>query len=240
MIDKSKTPRHVAIIMDGNGRWAKRKLLPKIAGHNEGSQVLNRIVRKSAEIGIEYLTAYAFSTENWKRSEEEINGIFSLLSKFIDTELEELKSNGIRLAILGDITKIPSNVEAKVRRALKETENNERMQVNIALNYGSRAEILRAVQNILQDKEKGLIDCDSVTEDLITKYLYTGKENDYIPDPDLIIRSSGEKRLSNFLLWQCAYSEFVFTDTLWPDFTQEEYMAILEKYSKRERRFGGR
>ncbi len=240
MIDKERLPRHVAVIMDGNGRWAKRKLLPKVAGHNEGSQVLNKIVRKSAEIGIEHLTAYAFSTENWKRSEEEIKGIFSLLSKFIDSELEELKTNGIKLAILGDISKIPNNVEAKVRMALSETENNKRMQVNIALNYGSRAEIVRAVERIIVDKELGLLNNVEISENLISRYLYTGLENNYIPDPDLIIRSSGEKRLSNFLLWQSAYSELVFTDTLWPDFTQEEYVTILKNYSTRERRYGGR
>ncbi len=241
MIDKNCIPVHVAIIMDGNGRWAKRKGLPRLAGHNAGMLAMKEIVKASSVLGVKYLTVYAFSTENWKRSREEVGGIFRLLVKYVDSELSELHENNVRVRVLGDYSVIPKAAVERLEKSLKTTEHNSGLQFNIALNYGSRAEIVRAVNRIRDDIKLGRLDRESeITEELIGKYLYTGEENGSIPDPDLIIRTSGEERLSNFMLWQSAYSEFAFTDILWPDFTPEEYEKIIEDYQKRDRRFGGR
>lgn len=232
MVDMSRVPKHVAIIMDGNGRWATKHHVPRVAGHNAGMKAMKEILKKSQSLGVKYLTVYAFSTENWKRSEEEVSGIFNLLIKYVNSELKELNDNNVKVNVLGDVTPIPQKALESLNTALEETKNNNGLQFNIALNYGSRAEIIRAVNKIV---ETG---AGKVTEELMDKYLYTGEYS--IPDPEVIIRTSGELRLSNFLMWQAAYSEFVFTDVLWPDFTPEEYEKCIEEYQSRDRRFGGR
>ena len=242
MTELKKNPplTHVAIIMDGNGRWAKKRMLPRVAGHNAGMLAMKEIVRRSAELGIKYLTVYAFSTENWKRSNEEVGGIFKLLVKYVDSELAEITKNNVRVRVMGDYSPVPAPARKSLEKALETTSANDGLVFTIALNYGSRAEITRAVKSIAEDVKKGVIAPEDVTEGLISSRLYTGDENGNIPDPDLIIRTSGEERLSNFMLWQSAYSELEFTDVLWPDFTPEVFERMLEEYSHRERRFGGR
>lgn len=241
MIDTTRIPAHVAIIMDGNGRWAQKKNLPRLAGHNAGMLSMKEIVKASSAMGVKYLTVYAFSTENWKRSQEEVGGIFKLLIKYVDSELRELHENNVKVKILGDYRVIPQAAIDRLEKSLETTKDNTGLQFNIALNYGSRAEIVRAVQRIKDDTENGKLPKDAeITEELLSRYLYTGEENGNIPDPDLIIRTSGEERLSNFMLWQSAYSEFEFTDVLWPDFTPAVYEEMIENYQNRDRRFGGR
>lgn len=241
MIDQNRIPAHVAIIMDGNGRWAKKKGLPRLAGHNAGMLAMKEIVKASSVLGVKYLTVYAFSTENWKRSKEEVGGIFKLLVKYVDSELSELHENNVKVKVLGDYSVIPKIAVERLEKSLETTANNTGLQFNIALNYGSRAEIVRAVSRIYEDIRKGAFDEETeITEELISRYLYTGDENGNIPDPDLIIRTSGEERLSNFMLWQSAYSEFAFTDVFWPDFSPAEYERLIEAYQNRDRRFGGR
>ena len=241
MLDRERIPAHIAIIMDGNGRWAKAKGVPRLAGHNAGMLAMKEIVKASSELGVKYLTVYAFSTENWKRSAEEVGGIFKLVVKYVNSELEELHGNNVRVKILGDYTAVPKAAVDSLEKSLETTKNNTGLQFNIALNYGSRAEIVRAVNNLKKDMDNGVLPADTeITEELISRYLYTGAENGDIPDPDLIIRTSGEERLSNFMLWQSAYSEFGFTDVLWPDFTPAEYERMIEEYQNRDRRFGGR
>ena len=241
MLDREKIPAHIAIIMDGNGRWAKAKGVPRIAGHNAGMMAMKEIVKASSQLGVKYLTVYAFSTENWKRSAEEVGGIFKLVVKYVNSELAELHENNVRVKILGDYTQVPKAAVDSLEKSLETTKDNTGLQFNIALNYGSRAEIVRAVNLIEKDRKTGVLNPDmEITEELISRYLYTGAENGNIPDPDLIIRTSGEERLSNFLLWQSAYSEFGFTDVLWPDFTPAELERMIEAYQNRERRFGGR
>ncbi len=241
MLDRERIPAHIAIIMDGNGRWAKAKGVPRIAGHNAGMQAMKEIVKASSQLGVKYLTVYAFSTENWKRSAEEVGGIFKLVVKYVNSELDELHRNNVKVKILGDYTAVPKAAVDSLEKSLETTKNNTGLQFNIALNYGSRAEIVRAVNNLKQDMDNGILPSNTeITEELISRYLYTGTENGDIPDPDLIIRTSGEERLSNFMLWQSAYSEFGFTDVLWPDFTPTEYERMIEAYQNRERRFGGR
>lgn len=239
MLDLNKMPTHVAIIMDGNGRWATRNKVSRLTGHNAGMESMKEIVRCSSDIGIKYLTVYAFSTENWKRSEEEVSGIFKLLVKFVKLDLSELDEKNVKVRILGDYSVIPDAARRSLDKTLETTKNNTGLQFNIALNYGSRNEITNAVNNICRDVIDGKIK-EEITEDIISRYLYTGDDNGNIPDPDLIIRTSGEERLSNFMLWQSAYSEFEFTDALWPDFTPEIYKEMLERYQQRDRRFGGR
>ena len=212
--EKNPTLTHVAIIMDGNGRWAKKRLLPRVAGHNAGMMAMKEIVRRSAELGIKYLTVYAFSTE--------------------------ITKNNVRVRVMGDYSPVPAPARESLEKALETTADNDGLVFTIALNYGSRAEITRAVKSIAKDVKSGVIAPEDVTEHLISSRLYTGEENGNIPDPDLIIRTSGEERLSNFMLWQSAYSELEFTDVLWPDFTPEVFEKMLEEYGHRERRFGGR
>lgn len=239
MLDMNRIPAHVAIIMDGNGRWAEKRRLPKMAGHNAGMQAMKEIVKRSSTLGVKYLTVYAFSTENWKRSIDEVSGIFKLLVTYVDSELAELNRNNVKVHIMGDYTAIPKVAIDRLEKTLKTTRDNTGLQFNIALNYGSRAEIVRAVNKIAEARDRGEEELP-ITEEIISKYLYTGVENDNIPDPDLIIRTSGEERLSNFMLWQSAYSEFGFTDVLWPDFTPAEFERLIEEYQQRDRRFGGR
>lgn len=238
MFNTNNIPQSVAIIMDGNGRWATKRKLPRVMGHNAGMKSMIKIVQHASDIGIKFLTVYAFSTENWNRSDEEINGIFKLLIKYIDSEIKKLTENNVRLNILGDRSRLSEKVNQKIDYALNRTKNNTGLIFNIALNYGSRAEILRAAKSLHQKIKNGEIELESVTEKEFSSLLYTGEME--IPDPDLVIRTSGEQRLSNFLMWQLAYSEMVFVDELWPDFTIELFDEALEKFKGRERRFGGR
>ena len=238
MLDRTHMPRHVAVIMDGNGRWARQRKLPRFAGHNAGMKSMKEIVRRSSDLGIEHLTVYAFSTENWKRSVEEVSGIFRLLVIYIDKDLKELHQNNVRIKILGDYSKLPADARDRLQKALELTSSNTGLQFNIALNYGGREEILRAVKSIAAGVQEGAVSPEDIDYDMISSQLYTGIYG--VPDPEVVIRTSGEKRLSNFLLWQAAYSEFVFTDVLWPDFTPEEYEKCLEEFQHRDRRFGGR
>ncbi len=239
MLDKERMPRHVAIIMDGNGRWAKKKGLSRLKGHHAGMEAMKEIVRCSSDIGLEYLTVYAFSTENWKRSVEEVSGIFRLLVKFVDLDLDEMHEQNVRVKAFGDYSGIPAASRRSMDETLERTKDNTGLQFNIALNYGGRDDIIRAVNQIAEEVRTGGIEGE-ITEEMISSRLYSGDVNGNVPDPDLIIRTSGEQRLSNFLLWQCAYSEFVFTDVLWPDFTPEIFMELIEEYQNRDRRFGGR
>ena len=215
--------------MDGNGRWAKERGQIRLQGHLAGMEALREIVRHSQRLGVEYLTVYAFSTENWKRPADEVAGIFKLVIKYVNSELKELNENNVRVGILGDWNAIPEDSAKSIRLALKTTENNDGLKFNIALNYGGRAEITRAVNKLMSEGRT------NVTEDDISGALYTAG----MPDPDVIIRTSGENRLSNFLIWQAAYSEIVLTDVYWPDFTPEEYEKCIIEYQSRDRRYGG-
>lgn len=238
MLDMERIPQHVAVIMDGNGRWAEKNKVARIAGHNAGMKAMKEIVKHSSVLGVKHLTVYAFSTENWKRSVEEVNGIFKLIVVYVDKELKELHNNNVKVTILGDYSMLPAESVERLNRALETTKNNTGLQFNIALNYGSRDEIRKAVAAIGEKIKEGEMEPSDITEETISAFLYTGIND--IPDPDLVIRTSGELRLSNYLLWQSAYSEFVFTDTLWPDFTKEVYEKCIEEYQSRKRRFGGR
>lgn len=240
MLDKDRIPKHVAIIMDGNGRWAKQRGVPRVAGHNAGMKAMKKIVYHSDKLGIKYLTVYAFSTENWKRSVEEVSGIFGLLVKYVNSELKELIENNVKVTVLGDYTRIPEDARQKLENTIEETKDNTGLQFNIALNYGGRDEIKRAVCAIAKKVKAGQMDPEDITEETIGQHLYTGALHANVPDPELMIRTSGEIRLSNYLLWQTAYSEFVFTDVLWPDFTPEEFEKTIAEYQGRDRRFGGR
>jgi len=227
-IDLSNLPKHVAIIMDGNGRWAKKRKLPRILGHKQGVKTVKEIVKASSSLGIRVLTLYAFSTENWKRPKTEIKGLFTLMLQFLKKELQEFHENNVKLRILGDVSKLPDNVQKELDMACELTENNTGLQLNIALNYGARQEILHAFEKITEAGIKNL------TEEEFSKFLYTAEQ----PDPDLLIRTSGEMRVSNFLLWQIAYSEIYVIEKLWPDFTGKDLHAAVIEYQKRERRFG--
>ncbi len=240
MLDADRIPRHVAIIMDGNGRWAAAKGVPRLAGHNAGMKAMIEIVDRADKLGIKHLTVYAFSTENWKRSAEEVSGIFKLLIKYVQSELKKIMDNNVRIRILGDPSAIPQDALRSVEKAINDTADNTGLQFNIALNYGGRDDIRRAVSSIAEEVREGRISPEDITEDTISDRLYTGKEFTGCGDPELIIRTSGEERLSNFLLWQCAYSEFVFVDDLWPDFTPEKFEKAIEVYQNRNRRYGGR
>ena len=242
MLEIGKLPTHVAVIMDGNGRWAKSKNRPRLFGHNAGMQAMKQIVITASNLGIKYLTVYAFSTENWKRSTEEVSGIFKLIIKYVDSELKELIKNNVRINILGDYNMLPGDSVRAIDELLDKTSDNDGLVFNIALNYGGRDEIVKAINEIIIDRKAHADEGISVdvTEDEVSNHLYTGVLHKNIPDPDLIIRTSGEERLSNFLIWQAAYSEMMFTDTLWPDYSPEEFTAMIEEFSHRKRRFGGR
>ncbi|PKN94363.1 MAG: isoprenyl transferase [Chloroflexi bacterium HGW-Chloroflexi-6] len=228
--DSTKLPAHVAIIMDGNGRWALKRGLPRLAGHKAGTENLRRVIRACVEFGIQFLTIYAFSTENWGRPREEVNGLLRILEDVIDKELKELDDQGVRLRHIGRLEQLPSHLQAKVIEAVKLTEKNERLILNIAFNYGGRDEIVQAVQHMIRDG----ISADQVSPETFARYLYTAG----IPDPDLIIRTSGELRISNFLIWQAAYSEWYVTPTYWPDFHKKEFQKAIETYANRDRRYG--
>lgn len=232
---KAFLPRHVGIIMDGNGRWAEKQGLGRSAGHKKGAQVFEQIVKDCNDMGIEVVTAYAFSTENWKRPKAEVEAIMALLENYLD-RLEQFhrEANG-RLRFLGDKAPLSPTLRAKMERAEAESAANTGIQVNIAVNYGGRAELVRAAQALAQEAAAGKLAPSAITEELLSDRLYTHGQ----PDPDLIIRPSGEQRLSNFMVWQAAYSEFVFMDVLWPDFNREHLTAALWEYARRNRRFGG-
>lgn len=229
-----KIPRHVAIIMDGNGRWAKKRNLPKIMGHREGVETLKKITKASIKMGIKYLTVYAFSSENWQRPREEVRGIFGLLDRFLDTEINLFNKNKVRLNIIGDRDKIEPRLRKKIEQAERDTLKNDKLVLNIALSYGGRQEILEAVRNLSQDVKKGNIKPSEIDERVFSDYLYTRD----CPDPDLLIRTSGEMRVSNFLLWQISYSEIYVTEKLWPEFQERDLEKAVSEYAKRERRFG--
>lgn len=234
-LDLQELPAHIAIIMDGNGRWAKNKGLQRNFGHREGMDRVIEIVEASKELGINHLTLYAFSTENWRRPDNEIKGLMKILVYFIRRELAKLIENKVKINILGDIDKLPDFAKVEVYKAVEDTKDNDQMILNIALNYGGRDEIIHGVKDILKDYKMGKIKIEDLDDRLFSTYLYTKGQ----PDPDLVIRSSWDIRVSNFLLYQIAYSELYFTDTLWPDFHKEElYKAILD-YQNRNRRYGG-
>ncbi|MFO7153377.1 MAG: isoprenyl transferase [Caldicoprobacter oshimai] len=235
---KSKPlPQHVAIIMDGNGRWATKRGLPRVAGHRQGVEALREVIKTSDELGIKYLTLYAFSTENWKRPASEIDALMSLLVEYLRREIRELNSNNVKISVLGQVEAFPTVAQREIAKAVELTKNNTGLNVNIALNYGGRAEIVRAAKAIARDVLDKKISIDDIDERLFSSYLYTAN----IPDPDLLIRTSGEFRLSNFLLYQVAYTELVFTapDVLWPDFDKKAYLEAIMEYQGRQRRYGG-
>lgn len=228
--EKSRTPQHVAIIMDGNGRWAKQRGLPRLAGHQAGTENLRRIIRACVELGVRYLTIYAFSTENWGRPREEVEGLLKILEVVIEKELKELHEEGVQLKHIGRLEKLPPALRKKVEDAIELTKGNDRLTVVVAFNYGGKDEIVHAVEQLLKENVKP----EEVTEEMISSRLFTTG----IPDPELIIRTSGEMRLSNFLIWQAAYSEYYVTDAYWPDFDKDELIKALDAYRNRDRRFG--
>jgi undecaprenyl diphosphate synthase len=233
-LDPTKLPRHVAIIMDGNGRWAKKRLLNRIKGHEQGAEAVRTVVRTSRRLGIDILTLYAFSTENWRRPKTEIAALMELLDRFLVSERRELMDNNIRLGAIGQIERLPDSVRQTLQKTMALTKNRDGMLLNLALSYGARDEIVEMVRIIAQKSVAGEIDLNAITPEVISEHLYTR----HIPDPDLLIRTSGEKRVSNFLLWQIAYTELFVTDTLWPDFDEAEFIQILKDFQLRERRFG--
>ena len=234
-LDPSRLPKHVAIIMDGNGRWARQRSLERIEGHRRGVEVVEDIVAACRRADIPYLTLYAFSTENWQRPQSEVQGIMSLLEAFLAKKQEELKENGIRLRTIGETHMLPESVLMALENALEHTRSGTDMTLTLALSYGGRAEIAGAARRIAGDVAVGKVAADVIDEAFFSRYLYTHD----MPDPDLMIRTSGEMRISNFLLWQLAYAELYITDTLWPDFGEDEFLEIIRDFQSRERRFGG-
>ena len=227
-------PQHVAIIMDGNGRWAKKRFMPRSYGHVQGSKVVEKVIRAAGEMGIKYLTVYAFSTENWKRPEEEVGTLMKLLNNYLDDCIKKCKKNNMRVKVLGEIHRLSPELQEKIVRLEEESKEYDGIQFTMALNYGSRDEMVRAMRKMTADVKKGVIAEEEITEELFASYLDTAG----MPDPDLMIRTSGEERLSNFMMWQLAYTEFYFTDILWPDFGKEELIKAVEYYNGRDRRFG--
>ena len=233
-VDFSNLPRHIAIIMDGNGRWAKARGLPRTAGHAVGAETFRRVATYCKDIGIEYLTIYAFSTENWKRPREEVDVILGLLDKYLHEAIGRMERDRVKMKFFGDVTPLSDNLKQLIARTAEISTHFEGCQVNVCLNYGGRDEILRAAKSYAQDVAEGRA-ADDITEEGFSRYMWSAD----IPDPDLIIRPGGEKRLSNFLLWQSAYSELYFTQTLWPDFDEQEINRAIADYQHRSRRFGG-
>lgn len=227
-------PSHIAIIMDGNGRWAKKRGLPRVAGHKRGVDTVREIVEACAQVGVKFLTLYTFSTENWKRPKDEVSTLMRLLLKSLKDRVEELNKNDIRLTTIGDITKLPTEVQKQLKLDIEKTKNNKKMVLNLALSYSGRWELLQAMKSISRLAADGKIKPEELTEETISDYLTTNK----MPDPELLIRTSGEFRVSNFLLWQIAYSEFVITDVFWPDFSRNHLYDAIRQFQKRERRFG--
>jgi undecaprenyl diphosphate synthase len=241
MSDSNKTkilpsdiPKHIAIIMDGNGRWARERTLPRIAGHREGVNSVREVTRICGEIGVEFLTLYTFSKENWKRPKKEVSALMTLLLRTINKEVKGLHKNNVKFNIIGDLEMLPPSTRKGLEEGISLTSQNTGLNLSLALNYGSRQEMLEATQTLAMQVKDGLISVGDINEELFSKYLYTNG----IPDPDLMIRTSGESRLSNFLLWQSAYTEIYMTSTYWPDFREKELLEAILDYQKRERRFG--
>ena len=227
-------PQHVAIILDGNGRWAKKRMLPRNMGHVQGAKTVEQICEDADSIGIKYLTVYAFSTENWNRPEKEVNALMKLLRNYLVDCIKRANTNNMKVRVIGEKSRLSDDIRVKIQELEQATENNTGLNFTIAINYGSRDEMIRAIRKITKECESGKIKTEDIDEKLFESYLDTAG----IPDPDLVIRTSGEERVSNFLLWQLAYSEFYFTDVLWPDFDKKELIKAVEKYSSRDRRFG--
>jgi undecaprenyl diphosphate synthase len=234
-IKKAAIPEHVAIIMDGNGRWAKKRALPRIAGHHEGMKVVRNTTKLANQLGIKVLTLYAFSTENWKRPKMEVDYLMKLPEEFLGTFLPELVEENVQVKMIGYKDQLPLHTLHAIEKAIEDTKGNDGLILNFALNYGSRAEIIDAVKHVLKDCKSGIMNESELDENLFSSYLMTSK----LADPDLLIRTSGEIRLSNFMLWQLAYTEFWFTEVLWPDFSDEHLIEAVEAFQKRQRRFGG-
>jgi undecaprenyl diphosphate synthase len=233
-LDPGQLPQHVAMIMDGNGRWAKKRLLNRIQGHEKGADTVRAMVEACREIGIPFLTLYAFSTENWQRPQREVDALMALLRKFLENERDELQKNGIRLSVIGEIERLPQGVRRSLDEVIAATAANDKLRLVLALSYGGRSEIVRMARRLAEVVAAGELRADQIDQDQVARNLYTAD----IPDPDILIRTSGEMRISNFLLWQLAYTEFHFTPTLWPDFGKDEFHQILLDYQQRERRFG--
>ncbi|MFW6052801.1 MAG: isoprenyl transferase [Desulfosalsimonas sp.] len=233
-LNPSKLPCHVAVIMDGNGRWAKKRMLNRVKGHERGAETVRMVVRVTREIGIRHLTLYAFSTENWQRAKAEISALMTLLRRFLVSETREMQENGIRLNTIGEFERLPGEVRQTLEQTIEATSANEGMCLTLALSYGGRSEIAGAARAAAAAVKEGRIEPEDITEENFGKYMYTAE----MPDPELLIRTSGEFRISNFMLWQLAYTEIFVTPTLWPDFTREEYIDILKDFQDRERRFG--
>ena len=233
-MDTKNICRHIAIIMDGNGRWAKKRGMPRTFGHKKGAENVVKITRAMKESGVKYLTLYAFSTENWQRSKDEVDALMQLLNEYLDKELKEIMDNNVRIVFIGERYMLSDSIQAKMAFLEKESEKNTDLTLCIALSYGSRQEILSAVKKIAAKVKEGSMDISQITQDVFSEELYT-KE---IPDPDVLIRTSGEQRNSNYLLWQSAYTELFFTNTLWPDFGKDELWDIINKFNQRERRYG--
>lgn len=230
MTDKSNIPTHIAIIMDGNGRWAKKRLMPRSVGHKAGADMLKRIVRKCNDMGVKYLTVYAFSTENWKRPSEEVSLLMGLIVTYLQKEVKEMNENNVRIGAIGDIEKLPKKAYDELKKAMEITKDNTGVVFSLALNYGFRDDLSHAIRNMMKEN----IDIEKIDDETVKKYLYTS----YMPDPDLIIRTGGEIRLSNFMLYEASYSEFYFCDTLWPEFDEEQLCKAIYEYQQRDRRFG--
>ena len=226
--------QHIAIIMDGNGRWAAKRGMPRSFGHKKGAERVKEVVQAAGELGVKYLTLYDFSTQNWQRSPDEVNDLMDLLRQYLKSELSELQKNGVRIVFIGEREMLPADIRSSMRRLEDDTKNNAKMTVCIALSYGSRQEILQAVRKIATLAKRGDIKPEEIDDKMFSDMLYTQE----IPDPDLVIRTSGEQRLSNYLLWQVAYAEFYFSEVLWPDFDRAELEKIIENFNKRERRYG--
>ena len=233
-LNKDKVPQHIAIIMDGNGRWAKQQGEDRIFGHHEGVNSVREIVEAAAEVGVKYLTLYAFSTENWNRPKEEVDALMELLVATISLETPQLNKNGVKLEAIGNLDSLPKSCYEELQQSIETTKNNTRLTLILALSYSSKWEITNAVKQIATQVKDGTLDVNAINENSIASYLCTTK----YPDPELMIRTSGEHRISNFLLWQLAYAEFYFTDTLWPDFRKAEFFEAIKSYQSRERRFG--
>lgn len=233
---ESKVPRHVAVIMDGNGRWASQQGKPHLAGHRAGAETVRRLVEVCGDSDIEYLTLYAFSTENWSRPPAEVKGLMTLLDEFLRQRANDLHKNEIRLNVIGGLERLPSEVRRTLDRVVEDTQAHKRGTLTLALSYGSRDEITKAVRAIAEEVRNGSLDPDGISEATVANHLYTAE----LPDPDLLIRTAGEYRLSNFMLWQLSYAEFWITPTLWPDFSKEEFQQALRDYGSRQRRYGGR
>ncbi|MCW2277908.1 isoprenyl transferase [Heliophilum fasciatum] len=234
-LNAQKLPKHVAIIMDGNGRWAKRRGLPRAAGHRAGVESLRQVLETCTDLGIQVLTVYAFSTENWKRPADEVSALMDLLVEYLRKEIKELHEKGVRVRAIGKVDDLPQVAQRELASAIKKTQDNRKITLNLALNYGGRVEIVEAVKKVVANVTAGTIQIDDINEQYLEQHLYTAG----LPDPDLLIRPSGELRLSNFLLWQSAYTEICVTSTLWPDFGRQELLQALIDYQGRDRRFGG-